>query len=130
MKTTDHDMIERMVEAIRFDVDYLCIEPRTAPAVTGTINRELYDRVTRAYNKRRPMFTQGMRSRVFATLNLQGTRENHALFTQAIGQFRERLNRFGSYMATPKYDSPYNHHDDVLYQHQNIDIFTNKEPMQ
>lgn len=86
--------IETLVQAIRFDVDYHCLESRHTTPLQGSINRELYARLRRAQQKDLPMFPTGMRVRVLNSLGERGSLENHALFDEAVEVFKERLNAF------------------------------------
>lgn len=84
--------IDRLIESIRFDVDYNCTEQRYTAPLQGSINKELYNRLTKMERKNMPMFTPGMRMRVLNSLNLKATPENHDLFNEAVTIFKERLN--------------------------------------
>lgn len=86
--------IETLVQAIRFDVDYHCLESRHTTPIQGTINRELYARLKRATLKDIPMFPAGMRLRVLNSLGERGNQDNHALFDEAVEIFKERLSAF------------------------------------
>ena len=86
--------IETLVQAIRFDVDYHCMETRQTTPLQGSINRELHARLRRAQKKELPMFPPGMRVRVLNSLCERGSLENHALFDEAVDVFKERLNAF------------------------------------
>lgn len=83
--------IDRLIESIRFDVDYNCTEQRDTAPLQGSINKELYTRLTKMERKGNPMFTPGMRIRVLNSLNLKATPENHDLFNEAVTIFKERL---------------------------------------
>lgn len=86
--------IETLVQAIRFDIDYHCLETRQTTPIQGTINRELYNRLKRAESKETPMFPPGMRLRVLNSLGERATAENHTIFNEAVEIFKERLYAF------------------------------------
>lgn len=84
--------IERVIEAIRFDVDYNCTEARHTPPQQGSINRELYLRINKMERKDLPILTTNARKRVLNSLKLKATPENHTLFNTAVEVFKRRLN--------------------------------------
>lgn len=86
--------IETLVQAIRFDVDYNCLETRNTSPIQGTINRELYHRLKRAEAKGHPTFPPGMRLRVLNALGERANNPNHALFDEAVESFKQRLSAF------------------------------------
>ena len=86
--------IETLVQAIRFDVDYNCLEVRRTTPIQGTINRELYQRLKRAESKGEHVYPSQMRLRVFNSLCERATKDNHLLFDEAFEIFKERLASF------------------------------------
>lgn len=86
--------IENLVQAIRFDVDYHCLETRRTAPIQGSINRELYTRLKRAENKGNIVIPTGIRTRVLNSLGERASQENHALFDEAMDIFKDRLAAF------------------------------------
>lgn len=86
--------LETLVQAIRFDVDYHCLENRRTTPIQGSINRELYNRLNRAETKGVPMFPSQMRLRILNSMGAKANQDNHAQFDKAIEAFKERLSTF------------------------------------
>lgn len=83
--------IDRLVEMVRYDVDYHNTEPRSTTAQQGSINRELNYRIKKAEKKDQPIYYPGMRLRILNDLGVRATFENHQLFDKAVEIFEERL---------------------------------------
>lgn len=103
LEQKDTALLERMVEAIRFDVDYhLLSGSRTQTPIQGTINKDLYRRIEMARDKGKPVYQPDIRRRVFSALGIKGTVENQLLFTEAQCEFKRRLKRIGDQIAASK----------------------------
>lgn len=95
LEQKDEALFERMVEAIRFDVDYhLLSGQRKQTPIQGTISKDLYLRIEDARAKGKAVFQPDIRRRVFSALGINGTVENQLLFTEAQQEFKRRLKRF------------------------------------
>lgn len=92
-------LIERLVEAIRFDVDYHLNSGRTIPPSQGTFSREFSQRIEHAKEKGDIIFHKDLRRRVFGALLMKGTIENHAAFNSAVEEFKRRISRFTNKIA-------------------------------
>lgn len=86
--------IERVIEAVRFEIDYNCTETRHTPPQQGCIGRELCIRVNKMLRKDIPLLSPNARKRVLNSLQLRATQENHQLFNTAVDVFQERLKAF------------------------------------
>ena len=103
LEQKDAALLERMVEAIRFDVDYhLLSGNRTQTPIQGTISKDLYRRIEMARDKGKPVYQPDIRRRVFSALGIKGTVENQLLFTEAQCEFKRRLKRIGDQIAASK----------------------------
>ena len=103
LEQKDTALLERIVEAIRFDVDYhLLSGNRTQTPIQGTISKDLYRRIEMARDKGKPVYQPDIRRRVFSALGIKGTVENQLLFTEAQCEFKRRLKRIGDQIAASK----------------------------
>lgn len=85
--------IENIVESIRFDVDYNCLTRRTKAPEEGAIDKTLLTRLKQQSDLEDTRYPPGMRRRIFNIYGVKGTHENHALFDQAMIEFKTRLNQ-------------------------------------
>lgn len=85
-------LIENMVEAIRFDIDYHCFWHRIARPEDCQIDYNLYERIQIARDKGHAIYSPQLRRRVFSILFIKGTIRNHELFDIAMDRFKYRLN--------------------------------------
>lgn len=85
--------LENLVESIRFDVDYNCLARRKVMPEAGAIDKSLLMRLKQQSDMEDTRYPPGMRRRIFNIYGVKGTIENHALFDQAMLEFKERLNR-------------------------------------
>ncbi len=109
LEQKDTALLERMVEAIRFDVDYhLLSGTRTQTPIQGTISKDLYRRIEMARDKGKPVYHPDIRRRVFSALGVKGTVEHQLLFTEAQCEFKRRLKRVGDQIAATKQNNHYN----------------------
>ena len=98
LKNEDDVLLERVVSAIRFDVDYHLTAGRTVPPSQGSFGKEFTIRINDAIKNGKTVFAKNLRKRVFSALMMSGTVENHMMFNQAIDEFKRRVNRYN----TPK----------------------------
>lgn len=100
LKSEEDVLLERIVTAIRFDVDYHLTAGRTIPPSQGSFGKEFTNRINDAIKHGKTVFAKNLRKRVFSALMMTGTAENHMIFNKAVDEFKRRVNRYNVVKST------------------------------